>query len=209
MAKITPFERLAHKYDEWFDAHPSIYDSELEAIRGLLPANGTGLEVGAGTGRFAEPLGITIAIEPSRAMGKMAQERGIEVIDAVAESLPLPDESFDYILFITTVCFLDSMEQAFREALRVLKSSGAILIGLIDRESPTGRAYERRQSKSPFYREATFHSVDEVIHSLKTVGFGHFRFVETIFRPLSEIDSIEPIREGYGKGGFVVIRAIK
>ncbi|HEA26099.1 MAG TPA: class I SAM-dependent methyltransferase, partial [Ectothiorhodospiraceae bacterium] len=138
MAKITPFEQLAHKYDEWFDIYPFVYDSELEAIRGLLPESGTGLEVGVGTGRFAEPLGIFIGIEPSRSMGKMAQDRGIEIIDAVAESLPLPDESFDYILFVTTVCFLDSMAQAFREALRVLKSSGAILIGLIDRESPIG-----------------------------------------------------------------------
>ena len=209
MAKITPFERLSHQYDEWFDAHSFVYNSELEAIRGLLPVSGTGLEVGVGTGRFAEPLGISIGIEPSRAMGKMAQERGIDVIDAVAESLPLPDESFDSILFVTTVCFLNSMEPAFREALRVLKSSGFILVGLIDRESPTGRAYERHQSESPFYREATFHSVDEVVHSLKTVGFGHFHLVETIFRPLSEIDSMEPIRKGYGEGGFVVIRATK
>ena len=208
-AKIAPFERHARRYDEWFDRYPFVYDSELAAIRALLLESGIAIEVGVGTGRFSEPLGITIGIEPSRSMGKMAQSRGIEIIAAVAELLPLRDESFDTILFVTTVCFLDSMELAFREVLRVLKPSGTVLIGLIDRESPTGREYELRQSESPFYGVATFRSVDEVVRSLETTGFGHFRFVETIFRPLAEIESIEPVREGCGLGGFVVIKAIK
>jgi hypothetical protein len=56
-----------------------------------LPKSGTGVEIGVGTGRFAEPLGIRVVIEPSKAMRRMAQKRGIEVIDGVAESLPFDD----------------------------------------------------------------------------------------------------------------------
>ncbi len=37
MAKINPFENYAHKYDEWFDKNRFIYESELQAIKELLP----------------------------------------------------------------------------------------------------------------------------------------------------------------------------
>jgi hypothetical protein len=56
-----------------------------------LPKSGTGVEIGVGTGRFAEPLGIRVGVEPSKAMRQVAQKRGIEVIDGVAQVLPFDD----------------------------------------------------------------------------------------------------------------------
>jgi hypothetical protein len=89
MAKIEPFERHKAKYEKWFEKNVFAYKSELQAIRYLLPKKGTGLEIGVGTGRFAEPLGIRVGIEPSKAMREVAQKRGIEVIGGVAEAAPL------------------------------------------------------------------------------------------------------------------------
>jgi hypothetical protein len=60
-----------------------------------------------------------------------------------------------------------------------------------------------------FYRIATFYTVDEVVSNLKKVGFKNFNFTQTIFHNLAEIRDIEPIKEGYGEGSFVVVRAIK
>lgn len=209
MINIDAFEKYASEYDRWFDDHHYVYESELEALKLLLPGDGIGLEIGVGTGRFALPLGIRLGIEPSKAMREMAQARNIEVINAVAEALPFSNDKFDYIVFVTTVCFLDSMEQAFKEAFRVLKAGGAILIGLIDKDSPLGKEYEKHKNDSHFYKDATFHSVEEVITCLEKSGFGDFRFVETIFHPLAEIVKKEAIKEGYGTGAFVVIRANK
>jgi len=69
MPKIEPFEMYADKYEEWFERNKIVYESELRAIRKLLPENGAGFEIGAGSARFAVPLGIKAGIEPSSKMG--------------------------------------------------------------------------------------------------------------------------------------------
>ena len=55
-------------------------------------------------------------------MAELARQRGVEVIEGVAEALPFAEETFDFILMVTVDCFLDDVTQAFREANRVLKS---------------------------------------------------------------------------------------
>jgi ubiquinone/menaquinone biosynthesis C-methylase UbiE len=121
------------------------------------------LEVGVGTGRFAEPLGIRTGVEPARAMAEIARKRGIDVHEARAEALPFQDESFDFLLMVTTICFLEEPLQALAEAKRVLKPGGAIIIGMIDRNSPLGKDYERRKATSKFYKYARFLSADQVM----------------------------------------------
>jgi hypothetical protein len=56
---------------------------------------------------------------------------------------------------------------------------------------------------------ATFYSVNEVNFYLQEAGFKNFNFNQTIFRNLIEIKSVEPIKEGYGEGSFVVVKGIK
>jgi SAM-dependent methyltransferase len=207
--KIQPFEQNVERYETWFDRYPLAYASELRAIRELLPETGEGLEVGVGTGRFAAPLGVRVGVEPSRAMGKLAIERGVQVRFGVAEYLPCEDASFDYLLLVVTVCFLDDVYLSLREAYRALRPGGYILIGFIDRVSRLGRAYEKFMEDNVFYREATFFSTDEVVFYLSQVGFGELVFRQTIFQHPAEMKAIEPVKPGYGKGSFVVVRGEK
>ena len=65
--RFESFEKNVDRYEAWFEHHRLAYESELEAIRMLLPQSGEGLEVGVGTGRFAAPLGIGVGVEPSQA----------------------------------------------------------------------------------------------------------------------------------------------
>ena len=148
MPKVEPFEKHRDRYENWFERHRYAYLSELEAVRKLLPKEGKGAEIGVGTGRFAAPLGIKLGVEPSKAMAEIARKRGVEVIEGVAESLPFPDESLDYLLMVTTICFVDDPEKALREAYRVLKPGGALIIGFVDRDSPIGRYYEEHRDES-------------------------------------------------------------
>lgn len=85
-------------------------------------------------------------------MGDRARQRGINVVKAVAEALPFSDNEFDSALMVTTVCILDDIEMAFLAAFRVLNPGGAFVIGLVDRDSPLGKAYEQRKSESLFYK---------------------------------------------------------
>ncbi len=209
MPKIEPFERYANKYEDWFENNKFAYESELQAIKEQLPENGEGIEIGVGSGRFAAPLGIKVGVEPSGKMREIAQKRGIEVIDGVAEELPFGDSRFDFVLMVTTLCFLDDIEVGLKEAHRVLKSGGSLIIGFIDANSTLGKLYHQQKNDNVFYREATFYSVEEVVAYLKKAGFKDFNFKQTLFRPLTDIRDIEPVKEGYGEGSFVVVKATK
>jgi len=210
MPKIGPFEKYAERYEEWFERNRSAYQSELQAVRSLLPPErGIGIEIGVGTGRFAAPLGLQLGIEPSTAMAMVARQRGIQVVQAVAEALPFMDGTFDFALMVTTLCFLDDVGISFREAHRVLRCGGFLLVGFIDRESPLGRVYQRHKNESPFYTEARFYSVQEVVSFMESAGFKGFDFAQTIFRDLRSLQTPEPVRQGYGEGSFVVLRARK
>ncbi len=207
--KIKPFEEHASEYEAWFDENRFAYESELRAVRAMLPKEGNGIEIGVGSARFAVPLGVRFGIEPSPKMRLIAKNRGIEVVDGVAENIPYSDETFDYALMVTTLCFLDDVDAAFSEVYRILGHDGYFIDGFIDKESEIGRLYKKRKEKSVFYGVANFYSVDEVVKHLENAGFRNFDFNQTIFHNLSEIRSVEPIKPGYGKGSFVVIKARK
>ncbi|MCL6087403.1 MAG: methyltransferase domain-containing protein, partial [Actinobacteria bacterium] len=106
MYKTFVFDDNADEYDRWYDDNKEIYQSEVLALKQVVPAGKRGLEVGVGTGRFAVPLGVKVGVEPSEAMSSIARQRGVKVKKGFAENLPFKDKSFDFVLFVTTICFL-------------------------------------------------------------------------------------------------------
>jgi len=203
MAKTEAFEKYSDKYDEWFDKNQFVYEAELEAIRQLMPfPSGKGLEVGVGSGKFAVPLGIKTGVEPSEKMAVKAERHGVRVFRNVAESLPFSDSEFDFVLMVTTICFVDDILQSFKEAFRILKAHGCIIVGFVDSESELGKEYRAKSSKSVFYREATFFSVKEVKKYLIDAGFKNLIYNQTLIP--GEPQGL--IQRGFGKGAFVVVK---
>lgn len=207
------FAANAREYDAWFDNHALEYKLELEVIRTLLPTSGNGVEIGVGTGRFAESLGITLGIEPAVAMGAIATARGVRVITGKAESLPLESNKYDFALMVTTDCFLDSLEVAYQEVYRILKTGGYFLIGFINRESVLGKKYSARKNisknVSKFYQGATFHRPKEIMEILKKVGFRNFEFSQALLPADVSAQQQPVVKQGYGEGSFVILRACK
>ena len=117
--------------------------SELGAARSevLAGAHGRLLIVGLGPGHdldhLPEAVTSVVAIEPSDSMRaaslprvEAARARGLEVelIDAVGEALPLPDDSVDCVLFAYVLCSVDSVEDVLAEARRVLHPDGSVCV---------------------------------------------------------------------------------
>jgi ubiquinone/menaquinone biosynthesis C-methylase UbiE len=206
MARIEPFEKYSKEYDEWFIKNQDIYSAELNAIKSMIPFNKSGVEIGVGTGRFALPLRIKVGVEPSKKMAEISKKKGITVYEGVAEQLPFNNETFDFVLFVTTICFVDDLVKSFREAYRVLKTDGFIIICFIDKESELGKRYQLKK-KSKFYKDATFYSAENVIDFLRKTNFENFVIMQTVFP--SRTGRIDSVEDGYGKGSFVIIKGIK
>ncbi len=209
MARTESFDRHLFQYEQWFVKHRPVYESELKAIEKVLPRQGRGIEIGIGSGLFAEPLGIREGIDPSRSMREKAASRGIRAIQAVAEKLPYKDESIDYVLMVTTICFVDDPLKSFLEVRRIVKPGGVFVIAYVDRDSPVGRNYLKYKDENVFYRDADFFSTGEILELLRKTGFKTDEIVQTVFSTLDQVKSIQQPEKGYGKGSFVVIRALK
>lgn len=211
MATTEVFDEHVSQYEQWYEDHPEVYQSEILALQEQfldLPQNIRGIEVGLGTGRFSEPLGIKEGIEPSLEMARKAFDRGVEIMKGKAEHLPYAAMQFDFVLFVT-ICHFSNVKKALAEAFRVLKSDGAIIIGFLDKERSIAKSYMAKRDRSNFYRTASFYSVSELEQLLKKTGFKNLKYNQTLFGELESIKEVQIPKTGHGLGSFVTVKAIK
>jgi len=199
------FDTYVEEYDNWYERNRFVYLSELEALKCVVPKRGRGIEIGVGTGRFAQPLGVSIGLDPSMNMLRIAKKRGIKAISGKAENLPFADKKFDFVLVINMLCFVNDLVQVIIEARRVLKNRGKIIIGLIERDSFLGKSYQSRKKESRFYKEANLRSGREIVKLLQNYHFRGMVTFQTIFRSPKKIKEIESPKKGFGEGGFTVV----
>lgn len=204
---MPEFQSKAADYDAWFDRHPTLFQSELAAIRLVLPPFEKGLEIGVGTGRFASALGIRYGLEPLEDFAEIARSRGVEVVKGVAENLPYPAASFDLALMVTVDCFLEDVPKSFAEAHRVLIPGGSFVVAFLDKNGAVAKKY--KESGKVAYQNARFHSPEEIVDAMAGAGFAGFRFVQTLFSSKGkEIIEVEKPAFGVGGGSFVVVAGI-
>lgn len=201
------FDQNALEYDEWFDEHANLYQSELAALKKAIPEEGKGIEIGVGSGRFAEPLSVDYGVEPADHMAKLAESRVVAIYEGYAENLPLENSSFDFALMVTTVCFLSDIPKAFAEVYRILKQKGILVIGLIEQNSQLGKQIESKKGQVKFYQDAHLHTTEEVTNALSKAGFASFSYWQTLF-DLSR-EQVEAPQKGHDKGSFIVIKTQK
>jgi ubiquinone/menaquinone biosynthesis C-methylase UbiE len=203
----NPFNIYTEEYEKWFKENENTFQSELLAIRQVVPIGKKGIEIGIDSGIFAEQLDIKFGIDPSEKMLDLARKRNLNVVNGFAENLPFPDESFDFAAFITSICFIKNPDKVIKEAYRILRKEGEIIIAFIDKHSKLGQILDKEKDSSKFYSVASFCSVSEII---KIIENNEFK-VSEIIQTLIDIDVrlVEQPLEGFGKGSFVVIKAKK
>ena len=92
------FQREADRYDAWFDSEHggALFGSEVRCLQQVsagLPR--PWLEVGVGTGRFAESLEVDIGVDPAIRALRYAARRGVSLLGTVRFHPDLVDAGLD------------------------------------------------------------------------------------------------------------------
>jgi ubiquinone/menaquinone biosynthesis C-methylase UbiE len=105
--------------------------------RALAHARGRVLEIGGGTGVNLQYYGPgveeLVITEPEEPMAKRLERKlaatslPAKVLRAPAESLPVEDDSFDYVVSTLVLCTVNDQARALDEVRRVLKPGGQLL----------------------------------------------------------------------------------
>lgn len=206
------FDHYTEAYDGWFDSHDGklLFDVEVETVKRLLlniEIEKPFLEIGVGTGRFAQALGIEFGIDPSLKSIEIAAKRRIKVATAVGESLPFGNSSFGAVFLLFTICFVQAPERIFSELSRVLKKRGRLIVGMITGNSPWGMSYRGKKAEGhPIYRHAQFYTVSEVWSMLERTGYVVEAFSSALCQPPGWFVHKNDIHGGLAENaGFVCI----
>jgi SAM-dependent methyltransferase len=205
------FERHAAKYDAWFDSPHGrlLFESEVKCISPLLaPQQRPWAEVGVGTGRFAEALGVDVGVDPAYGALTMAANRGIQVARARGEALPFRSGQFGAALVVVTLCFASRPLALLRECGRILSENGRAVLGIVPANSPWGEFYARRAKRGHlFYSVARFYTLGEVKRLAAEAGLTLERARSTLFQPPGPggLAVEEPQKGSHQGAGFVAL----
>lgn len=114
---------LAAGYSHYRQADPRI----AAIIHGALGDAASILNVGAGAGSYEPISKNVVAVEPSASMRAQRPSHLANAIDAVAESLPFPDERFDASMATFTVHQWSDCALGLKEMRRVTRGPVVIL----------------------------------------------------------------------------------
>lgn len=136
------YDKFADKYDRFFSPLDRLFFANWRAeTLSYLPSAGKILEIGAGTGLnfpYYPKCQHAVAGEISLEMLKIARQKttAVELIQADAEKLPFPENSFDAAFATLVFCSIPNPQNAFVELQRVVKPNGNVI--LLEHVRPSG-----------------------------------------------------------------------
>jgi SAM-dependent methyltransferase len=163
--------------------HREDYRVAREILVKAFPAGGSILDVGCASGYFLRSLGRTWdkhGLEVFHLAARLAKERGdITVHECELISAGFADESFDVVCSFDVVEHLEDPMAFFREARRILKPDGWLLLGTGDARSVSALLSGSRWTYFAIAEHVSFFSRHSLKLGLRKARFRYAEF-ETI-----------------------------
>jgi len=218
------FDDWPETYDQWF-ATPIgrlVKKHEGELLLDLIkPKPGDLiLDAGCGTGVFTLDLlhfgcpiiGIDLSMPMLLRAKQKAHGYPFRIVRADLLSLPFSENSFDKVISVTALEFIEDGRRAIEELFRVTKRGGSLVVATLNSLSPWAlqRKAEARQ-KHTIFEQAIFRSPEELLSLTPIRGETrtaiHFRKEENP-ELAPEIEQ-EGYERGLKTGAFVAVRWVK
>ena len=197
------------------------------------------LSIGVGSGLAEEALRdrygieITKGVEPSAGFAELARQRGFDVETAGAQEIDYQPDTYDTIVYNgSSFGFLpdDELKETWARNHEALSEHGKLVFTDVPLESALGAVLYLTQ-RYPEIRDEDFqdllegttffhaerdeykpywHLTSWYLDVLKEIGFKEFRFYQTVLANLAyQEDTVEDPIEGYDKGNYIAVIAIK
>jgi len=176
MTRGRIFDNWPERYDRWFTTPIGqlVRDYEKELIiSSLKPEKGDKiLDAGCGTGVFTDDIlkhgALVFGIDISLPMLARAGEKleGYPFFKALGTMICLPfaEKTFDKVVSITALEFIEDGRNALQELFRVTKKGGTILVATLNSLSPWAaqRREKSKKGQSGLFEKVIFRSPHEI-----------------------------------------------
>ena len=218
------FDEWPEAYDRWFTTPIGslVRKYEVELIMDLLKPKRSEiiLDAGCGTGVFtldivssgSRVVGLDISLPMLIQAGNKLKGFPCQMVLADMLNLPYLESSFDKIISVTALEFIEDAKDAVGELFRVTKKGGYIVVATLN--SLSSWALRRRaqaKEKHTIFEKAIFRSPDELCSLTSVEGM-----VKTAIHFQKEDDPEKAIgieqdgkRKNLDTGAFVAVRWIK
>jgi ubiquinone/menaquinone biosynthesis C-methylase UbiE len=173
------FARVYAKLSRGADKKLGVEEHRKELLAGLT---GTVVEVGAGNGlnfrHYPPTVSEVIAVEPERHLRTRALVAAaeapvaIEVVDAVAAPLPIPDSSCEAGVVSLVLCSVPNQTRALAELMRVIKPGGQLrFYEHVLSEDPKRARWQRRVTPVWSFFGGGCHPARDTVAAIEKAGF--------------------------------------
>jgi ubiquinone/menaquinone biosynthesis C-methylase UbiE len=164
------YDEFSHRYEDRRGGrapdgyHDLVDDLEVDFLSRWAAGRDV-LEVGCGTGLLLDRIrgfaSSARGVDLSPGMLVKARERGLDVVEGSATSLPFADESFDVVCSFKVLAHVREIHRALDEMVRVTRRRGVVvaefynpwsLRGLVKRIGPAGQISHRTDERAVFTR---------------------------------------------------------
>lgn len=175
--KTQLFDEWPEAYDRWFTTPIGSLVKQYETqliLDQLKPKPGEIiLDAGCGTGVFtldillsgSQVVGLDISLPMLIQAVKKLKGLPFQMVLADILNLPFPGNSFDKVISVTALEFMEDAKGAVEELLRVTQKGGSIVVATLNSLSPwASRRRAKAEKGHTIFEKAIFRSPDELLH---------------------------------------------